>query len=95
MLTRLECLSTTRKPSTRVRRGTLQSLQSPRKARVSRSKIKYMLICFIDIHGIVHKEFVSQGQTINVHFYREVLKNLLNGHLCEIKRQEQLDITSQ
>ena len=48
----------------------------PKKARMAKSKIKCMLICFFDIHGIVHKEFLPQGQTVNRHFYREVLERL-------------------
>lgn len=51
---------------------------SPRqkKGRMSKSKIKSMLICFFDSQGIVHKEFVPQGQTVNQHFYKEVLEKL-------------------
>ena len=51
---------------------------SPRhkKARMSKSKIKSMLICFFDSQGIVHKEFVPPGQTVNQTFYREVLERL-------------------
>lgn len=48
----------------------------PKKARMAKSKIKSMLICFFDIHGIVHKEFLPPGQTVNQHFYREVLERL-------------------
>ena len=33
----------------------------PKKARMSKSKIKSFLICFFDIQGIVHTEFVPQG----------------------------------
>jgi len=33
----------------------------PKKARISKSKIKSMLICFTDSQGIVHKEFVPPG----------------------------------
>jgi hypothetical protein len=33
-----------------------------------------MLIIFFDIQGIVHKEFVPPGQTVNGKFYCEVLK---------------------
>ena len=40
----------------------------PKKARMSQSKIKCMLIYFFDIHGIVHKEFMPQVQTINQQF---------------------------
>ena len=35
-----------------------------------------MLICFVDQKGIVHKEFVPPGQTVNAPFYAEVLKRL-------------------
>jgi len=35
-----------------------------------------MLICFFDSQGIVHKEFVSPGQTVNQTVYREVLERL-------------------
>ena len=35
-----------------------------------------MLICFFDQKGIVHKEFVPPGQTVNAVFYVEVLKCL-------------------
>jgi len=38
--------------------------------------MKSMLICFFDLKGIVHKEFVSPGQTVNAAFYVEVLKRL-------------------
>jgi [histone H3]-lysine36 N-dimethyltransferase SETMAR len=48
----------------------------PKKAKRSKSKIKTMLICFFDSQGIVHKEFVPQGQTVNHVFYCEVLERL-------------------
>jgi hypothetical protein len=32
----------------------------PKKARRSKSKIKFMFICFFDSEGIVHTEFVPQ-----------------------------------
>ena len=46
----------------------------PKKARMSKSKITSMLICFCDSQEIVHKEFVPPGQTVNQTFYREVLE---------------------
>jgi len=48
----------------------------PKKARQVRSNIKSMLIGFFDQKGIVHKEFVPPGQTVNAAFYVEVLKRL-------------------
>jgi len=41
-----------------------------------RSNIKSMLICFFDQKGIVRKEFVPPGQTVNAAFYVKVLKCL-------------------
>jgi len=56
----------------------------PKKARMSKSKIKSMLICFFDSQRIVHKEFVPPGQTINQIFYREVLEDSGKGwHVCD------------
>ena len=50
-------------------------LSRPKKVRMSKSKIKSMLICFFDSQGIVHKEFMPPGQTVN-QTYREVLERL-------------------
>ena len=46
------------------------------KARMSKSKVKSMLICFFDSQGIVHTVFVPQGQTVNQFYYREVIERL-------------------
>jgi len=35
-----------------------------------------MLIAFFDVHEIVHAEFLPQGQTINQHFYKNILQRL-------------------
>lgn len=48
----------------------------PKKARQVRSNVKAMLITFFDFRGIVHREWVPQGQTINQHYYLEVMKRL-------------------
>ena len=47
----------------------------PKKAKMSKSKIKSMIV-FFSSQGIVHKEFVPPGQTVNITFYREVLERL-------------------
>ncbi|GFW74558.1 mariner Mos1 transposase [Trichonephila clavipes] len=53
-----------------------KSYPRPKKARISKSRIKTMIIVFFDIRGIVHCEFVLQGQTVNSAFYLEVLRRL-------------------
>ncbi|UYV72492.1 hypothetical protein LAZ67_9003387 [Cordylochernes scorpioides] len=53
-----------------------KSSPRPKKARMSKSHIKTMIIVFFDIRGIVHIEFVPQGQTVNSAFYLEVLRRL-------------------
>jgi len=42
-----------------------QNSPRPIKARISRSLVKTMLVCFFDHKGIVHYEFIAQGQTVN------------------------------
>jgi hypothetical protein len=37
----------------------------PKKVRQVKSNAKTMLICFFDIKGLIHFEFVPQGQTVN------------------------------
>ena len=43
---------------------------------MSKSKVKSMLIAFFDSRGVVHKDFVPPGQTVNAAFYVEMLKRL-------------------
>ena len=43
---------------------------------MSKSKVKCMLIVLFDCKGVVHKEFVPSGQTVNVEFYETVLGRL-------------------
>ena len=45
-----------------------------KKARMSKSKIKAMLIVFFDAKGIVHHEYVHPGQTVTGKFYVQVLQ---------------------
>ena len=46
------------------------------KRQFSRSKVKFILIVSFDMEGIVHYEYVLQGQTVNQQFYLQVLKRL-------------------
>jgi len=43
---------------------------------MDRSKMKVMLIVFLDWKGIVHHEFLQHGQMINKQLYQEVLARL-------------------
>ena len=49
------------------------------KASKSKSKVKVMLIVFFDIQGIVHFEFLPQGQTVNQTVYKEILRCLVRS----------------
>jgi hypothetical protein len=40
------------------------------------SKVKSMFIIFFDMKGIVHKDFVLAGQTVNFGYYCDVLRRL-------------------
>jgi len=41
-----------------------------------------MLICFFNSQGIVHTEFVPQGQTVHQFYYREILERLRERVVC-------------
>jgi hypothetical protein len=52
--------------------------QSPRqkKARISKSKLNTMVVIFFDSRGVVHKEFVPPGVTVNQKYFLEVQDRL-------------------
>jgi len=58
----------------------MKSSPCPKKAHMSRSRVKTMIIGFFlgggHSRGIVHKEFVPPGQTVNHAFYKDVLERL-------------------
>ena len=54
---------------------------------MSRLKFKAMLIVFFHIQGIVMAEWVPSGQTVNQHYYIEVLTKLR-----ECVRRKQLEL---
>jgi len=63
----------------------------PKKARQMKSNLKSMIITFFDIKGIVHKEFVPTGQTVNSGFYCEVLQRLcekVRRHCSQLWREQ-------
>jgi hypothetical protein len=43
---------------------------------MSRSRVKKMIIIFFESCGIVHKEFLPRGQTVNHAFYKDVFERL-------------------
>jgi hypothetical protein len=49
----------------------------PKKACMSRSRVKTMIIIFFDSCDIVHKELLPPGQIVNHAFYTDVFKRLL------------------
>jgi len=55
-----------------------RSKGSPRQKKpcMSKSKVKCMLMCFFDSMGIVHKEWVPAGQTVNQYYYKDILERL-------------------
>jgi len=66
----------------------MQSLQwmgkespRPKKARMSLSKIKVMLVAFFDGKGIVHHEFVPRGQMVNKQLYLDIFARLMDAVL--------------
>ena len=59
-----------------------KSSPRPKKARMSRSRVKTMIIVFLDSRGIVHKEFVPPGQTVNHTFYKDVWERLPKRVYC-------------
>jgi hypothetical protein len=54
-----------------------QTVPRPKKLKFQRSRIKTMLIIFFDSQGVVHKEFVPEGKTVNAEFYIGVMDRLL------------------
>jgi histone-lysine N-methyltransferase SETMAR len=65
-------------PETKQQYSQWESPGSPilEKARQSPSTTKNMLIVFFDIRGIVHHEFIPEGQTVNAEFYCNVFLRL-------------------
>ena len=51
----------------------------PKKARAFKSKTNVMLIAYFDVPGIVYVEFLPQGETINQHVYKNILRRLMHS----------------
>ncbi|UYV80194.1 hypothetical protein LAZ67_18001973 [Cordylochernes scorpioides] len=59
----------------------------PKKARQVRSNVKVLLTVFVDCRGVVHREFLPQGRTVNKEYYLQVMRNL-----SEAIRQKRPDL---
>ena len=68
--------STTWKQNDRACSGKHRNSPRRKKARISRSQVKIILVCFFDHKGIAHYDFITQGQTVNQQCYLEVLTRL-------------------
>ena len=79
LVMRHEFLSSTWKPSARAVNGSLRPHRGRKKSRQSKSKVKVMLFTFCDVRGIVHSEFLPQGQTISQQVCKEILRLLLRS----------------
>jgi hypothetical protein len=55
----------------------------PKKLKFHRSRIKTMLINIFDWQGVVHKEFIPYGKTVNAEFYKGVMDRLLK-HIQQV-----------
>ena len=53
------------------------SITKRKKFRLHKSKVKTMLVGFYDSKGIIHHEFVPEGQTVTGCFYLSVLERQL------------------
>jgi len=49
----------------------------PKKLKFQRPRIKTMLIIIFDSQGVVHKEFIPEGKTVNAKFYKRLMDRLL------------------
>jgi len=50
--------------------------QKGKKVRLEKSKVKKILVCFYDSKGVIHHEFVPEGQTVTGRLYLSVLERL-------------------
>ena len=55
----------------------------PKKTRMSKSKIKSMLIYLFDSQGIVHKEFVPPGQTVKLFIGKSLKYSGKEWYVCD------------
>lgn len=54
-----------------------------KKARMSKLKVKTLLIICFNAKDVIHKEFVPQGHTVNSAYYDDMLERLKKGRLSD------------
>jgi len=69
----------TPKRSDRILNGLVRHPPRPKKLKFQRSHANTMLIIFFNSQGVVHKEFVPEGKTVNAEFYKGVMDRLLEA----------------
>jgi hypothetical protein len=47
------------------------------KLEFERSHMKIILLIFLTLQGVVHKEFIPDGRTVNAEFYKGIMDDLL------------------
>ncbi|UYV69665.1 hypothetical protein LAZ67_7000149 [Cordylochernes scorpioides] len=57
-----------------------------KKSRLCKSKNKVLLVTFFDIKGIVHYEYIEEGQTINKESYLNIMRRVRES--IRLKRSE-------
>ncbi len=67
---------TTQKANARVRLGPTSGYPRQRNC-IKKLCIKTILMAFFDSRGLIHKEFVPTGQTVNANFYKDVLDRFI------------------
>jgi hypothetical protein len=50
--------------------------------KMEKSRVKTMFIVFYNAQGVIHREFVPEGQTVNEQFYLGVMEWLLKQIRC-------------
>ena len=73
-------LSTIHSPNGRALNGRAHCHQDAKRQGCSSSKPRWCWsFFFFDVHGTVHAEFLPQGQTINQHVYKNILRCLMRS----------------
>jgi hypothetical protein len=63
-----------------------KAIKKTQKVLLQKSKIKTMLITFFYKQGVIHKELVPEGQTVDSDFYVEVIERLLK-RISRVRRK--------